>query len=82
MKSSGALGKLIQVGTMVAESTSKLIDSEIIARELVLKISNNGATIVAQMVAGEVGAVVEENNRHINKSTSRSRCRKHYWTCY
>lgn len=60
LKNSGVLGKLIQVGTMVAESASRLIDGEITAEEFMFEIGDKGATMVAQMVAGEVGAVVGE----------------------
>ena len=60
LKNSGALGELIQVGTMVAESASRLIDGEITAEEFMLEIGDKGATMVAQMVAGEVGAFVGE----------------------
>lgn len=60
LKSSGALGELIQVGTMVAESASRLIDGEITAEEFVLEIGDKGATMVAQMIGGEVGAIVGE----------------------
>lgn len=60
LKNSGALGELIQVGTIIAESTSKLIDGEITAEEFVLEIGDRGATMVAQMIGGEVGAVVGE----------------------
>lgn len=60
LKNSGALGELIQVGTMVAESASRLIDGEITAEEFVLEIGDKGATMVAQMIGGEVGAVVGE----------------------
>lgn len=58
LKNSGALGQLIQVGTIVAESASKLIDGEITAEEFMLEIGDKGATMVAQMVGGEVGAIV------------------------
>lgn len=60
LKNSGVLGELIQVGTMVAESASRLIDGEITAEEFMFEIGDKGATMVAQMVAGEVGAVVGE----------------------
>lgn len=60
LKNNSELRKLIQVGTMVAESASRLIDGEITAEEFVLEIGDKGATMVAQMVAGEVGAIVGE----------------------
>lgn len=60
LKNSGVLGELIQVGTMVAESASRLIDGEITTEEFMFEIGDKGATMVAQMVAGEVGAVVGE----------------------
>ncbi len=60
LKNNGALGELIQVATIIAESASKLIDGEITAEEFVLEIGDKGATMVAQMIGGEVGAVVGE----------------------
>ncbi|MBD5144160.1 MAG: hypothetical protein HDT22_11250 [Ruminococcus sp.] len=60
LKNSGALGQLIQVGAIVAESTSRLIDGEITADEFMLEIGDKGATMVAQMIGSEVGAVVGE----------------------
>ena len=60
LKNSGALGQLIQVGTIVAESASRLIDGEITADEFMLEIGDKGATMVAQMIGGEVGAIVGE----------------------
>ncbi len=58
LKNSNALGQLIQVGTIVAESASRLIDGEITADEFMFEIGDKGATMVAQMVGGEVGAIV------------------------
>ena len=60
LKNNKVLGQLIQVGTIVADSVSRLIDGEITAEEFVLEIGDKGATMVAQMVGGEVGAVVGE----------------------
>ena len=60
LKNSGALGQLIQVGTIVAESASRLIDGEITADEFMFEIGDKGATMVAQMIGSEVGAVVGE----------------------
>lgn len=60
LKNSGALGQLIQVGTIVAESASRLIDGEITPEEFMLEIGDKGATMVAQMIGSEVGAIVGE----------------------
>lgn len=60
LKNSSVLGELIQVGTIVAESASRLIDGEITAEEFMLEIGDKGAIMVAQMIGGEVGAVVGE----------------------
>ena len=60
LKSGGKLGELIQVGTMVAESACRLIDGDITAEEFMLEIGDKGATMLAQMAGGEVGAIVGE----------------------
>ena len=44
----------------VAESACRLIDGDITAEEFMLEIGDKGATMLAQMAGGEVGAIVGE----------------------
>jgi len=58
IKNSNVIIQLVQAASVVAESASRLIDGEIDANEFMMEIGDKGATMVAQMIGGEVGAVV------------------------